>query len=217
MFALPSPATQVISWSKFSSQPLAAVVLADVKTWLNRPLEDTYWDAETTTLIIVAVRSIEQYCEMTIAPSVLVGHLPDFPGPSFRLDARPFRSVTSIEYVEPLAGEIITVPATDYLAQKAPQATGWLDLADTASWPATAKRRDAVRITVEAGFTALPDDIKHAIAVTVAHLDKGRGDGDGGSGGRLANTAQNSSGPSVIPGPAKALLAPYKLMTFRAF
>ena len=43
-------------------------------------------------------------------------------------------------------------------------------LGDGAAWPVCAKRWDAIRITATAGFETVPDDIQHALLMTIAAI-----------------------------------------------
>ena len=51
-------AAPIIQWTKLSSTPIAGLVLDNLKTWIHRPLEDSFWNAEAQSLIIVAQRAI---------------------------------------------------------------------------------------------------------------------------------------------------------------
>lgn len=211
---------EVIQWRRVAVEPLSAVVLSTLKTWINRPLEDAFWDRESAVLVKVAQQAIERHCQMAIAPTTWLGTLSELQD-AMRIMQRPFVSVDKIEYVDPVAGAVTTVPASVYQFGPMSQSMGWLQVGDGQDWPTAAVRQDAYRLTVKTGFygldptkAELPDDILHALMMTVAALDSNRGDEGGGGGGGLSNTVwgqTHASGPSVIPSGAKALLAPYRL------
>lgn len=216
MLLVPPPV--IIRWQKTASDPLGSVVLNAVKMWLNRPVEDTAWDRETTTLIKVAQQAIEKYCQMSLAPSTWVGTLPQLYD-QFRVSIRPFSSIDKIEIVTPTTGAIETVDPSLYQVGPVSQMMGYVQIGNGVSWPDTARRLDAVRVTARTGFfnvqgaPEVPDDIMHALFETVATLDlKRASDGEGGGG--LNNTvwgATHTQAPLVLPASAQALLAPYTL------
>ena len=205
------PAVQIRWTPSDVTAPADPVVdLNTVKTFINRPLEDTFWDDEIRSFLRVAERTIEQFCQLTLSHGSYVGTLPAF-YPRIKINKRPFTNVTGIDYVEHSTGEIKTVATSVYGVAPLAQDCGMVFLGDAQEWPDAARRMDAVRITITAGFPdGLPDDLLHALLMTVAALDKGRGD-DSGSGGRMTVYAmkQATSGRSIIPIEARSLLAPY--------
>ena len=219
MFAFSSSARKCVEppilWTKVSSVSIAPLVLNDVKTFVNRPLEDVFWDAETTTLIIVAQRAIEQHCQIAIAPTVWSGTAPMFP---VKLLRRPFLAVTALNYVDPDTGTITAVDPTTYLATPDRQMMGLLLPGSGTDYPTPAVRPDAVQLTVTTGWPVdglgnpiIPEDIVHALKMTVAAIDMNRGDVHV-SGGHLEQTVYgqtHSGSSSIIPSPALALLGPY--------
>jgi len=220
-YKLAAPPAPVALWTKTATTPIDGPILATIKTWINRPLEDVFWDSEAATLFTVAQRVIEKWCEMAIAPATWVGTMPFLP-PSFRIIKRPFLTVTAISVVDPDTGAVTALDPATYLAMPASQMCGHVQLADGQTWPALAKRPDAVRITVTTGWPlgaddnpVLPDELTHALAVVVAYLDANRGDSGGGGAGRLANTVwgqTHPTGASALPAEAQALLSPLKYM-----
>lgn len=204
-------------WTKTASDAVPGIPLNVVKTWLNRPLEDTFWDAETQALLIVALRAVEAWCHISIAPSTWVATMP-YLLPEQRIVRRPFLSVESIQYVDP-DGNTVTADTSIYQVAKAPQKTGLVRIGYGGTWPATADRADAVTMTVKTGWPldaddnpVLPDEIMHGIRMTVASLDTQHGDADP-SGGSLANTVwgqTHSQAAPIIPQLAQAVLAPWR-------
>jgi hypothetical protein len=197
-----------VVWSRVSEAPIDAIVMQDLKAWIQRPLEDDFWNAEATALILAAQRAIERRCEVALGTSVWMGVAPIFPA---RISKRPFIGVTKLEYVNPKTGEIVEIPAANYVAAPDLQRDGQMLAAVDYEWPKLAVRPDAVRVTVSAGYgNALPQDLVHALLMTVAALDSNRGDSGGGS--RLDNTVWGQTVGAtggIIPKGAMALLAPY--------
>jgi hypothetical protein len=213
--ALCAPPTSSIQWTKVASQSVAALAMSTLKTWINRPLEDVFWDTEAAALALVAQRAIEAHCEITMMPSAWVGTCPWFPWGD-TLVRRPFGAVTRIDYTTPDGAQQI-LDGGLYFSELTSQFCGTIRPADNREWPALARRSDAVRLTVGTWFAGnLPEDIMHALMMTVAHLDSNRGDMGGGSGGGgLSNTvygATHANAPSIIPMAAQALLRPYRYM-----
>lgn len=211
---LTAPAAETIQWRQTASTPIADVVLNDVKTWINRPVEDTFWDAETIGLIRTAQRAIEAHCQITLSTSTWVGTLSRFHD-RMRLFRRPFLAVDSIQYVD-TAGEILTLDPVLYQAAPVGQMCGQIVLADDEDWPDTARRMDAVRITARTGFVALdgvtpelPHEIMHALKMTVSELDSARGDADQGGSGNKTVYAMKQIKSGYLNAPIRELLAPY--------
>jgi len=212
----------VWQWTKVSEPQVVSAIpalLAFVKTFINRPLEDTFWDAETEQLITVAQAAIETYLQMSIEPATWLGTAPRLTHGTV-IAKRPFLDVVGIQYVDPISGVSTTLDPSTYLVEDYAQRRGLIRLAATAQWPCAAQRRDAWRVMVTTGWPLdsdsnpiIPPDLMHALAMTVAALDASRG--DGGGGGHLDNTVwgqTHAGGASVIPAGARALLASYRLV-----
>lgn len=198
-----------VLWTKVSSLALSGVAMDAIKTWINRPLEETFFDMETQGLVLAAQRAIEQRCRMSLARTVWAGTAWGFP---VKIMQRPFVSVDKVEYVDPSSGEVLTADPATYVSAPDLQFMGQLLPSDRNDWPDIANRPDAVRLTVTAGFgDVIPNDIMHALLMTVANLDLNRGDVMA-SAGHLAQTVYgqtHSQAPNVIPQGAMALLGPY--------
>ena len=191
--------------------------LTTTKTFLNRPLEDTFFDAEVAMLLKAARRAVEAHCRLALAPATWVGVCRELPRDGLRLGAaRPFRSVEKIEYVDADTGQIVIMDPALYIASPAAQFCGAVELGDGLDWPPIARRADAVRITAKTGFydldgttPRLPDDVRQAVLMTVAALDANHGDGGSGGGGGVTVFALQNVHASPIPEVARVLLAPY--------
>lgn len=206
-------------WSVVTPGSAVTVPLDELKDFVNRPREDTFWDAEYLSFLKVARAEIERAAQFTLGGTTYRATLPAF-FDRIRLNKRPFVSVEQIEYVAADTGEITTVPSTLYHALPVDQDCGMVFLGDGLSWPAAARRHDAVRITVKAGyavdsteagagFPEMPEEIRHALLMTIAAIETKRGDDPGGNTG--ANTTvyamKSSRGGSIIPMEARTLIA----------
>lgn len=221
---LTAPQALLIQWKQTAVTKLEDVLtLEDVKTWLNRPLEDNFWDQETARLIRVAVRAIEHHCQFTLCPATWAGTLPRFYD-QFRITKRPLHNVVSLAYVDRTTGEMTTVDPSIYQVGTVSQQCGMITLGDGEMWPDAATRMDAVRIVVETGFYGmdgttpeLPPDIVHALSMTVAELDANRGD-EGGSGPGSSTTvyAMKQVRGGYLNQSVRDLLAPYTYQSFTA-
>lgn len=212
-FELPVPNLPV--WDKVSGGDALAIDLDDLKNFLNIPLQDTYFDAEKTAFARAAQSAIESFCHINLTPAVWTCYLSEFVD-TIRIDRRPFTTVTKIEYAHPETGEITTLPTDTYGVAPYLQKTGIVTRANGAQWPDTATRIDAVRITVSCGFAvgSLPSDIKQALFITVAALDRSRA--DEGAADKSTNTIyglKNQTAASILPPEAKALLNPHTYKT----
>lgn len=208
-FELPVPNLPV--WEKVSGGAALAIDLDEIKNFLNIPLQDTYFDAEKSAFAQAAQAAIEQTCNINLTNTTWVGYLSEFVD-TIRIDRRPFVNVTKIEYVEPIAGEIVTLPTANYGVSRYLQKTGVVTRANGVLWPDTATRMDAVQITVTSGFPSgsLPSDIKQALLITIAALDRSRA--DEGAADKSNNTIyglKNQTAASILPPEARALLNPY--------
>jgi hypothetical protein len=216
--AYASPPASVVRWRKTASGVALSVSLDEIKKWLNKPVEDTYFDTELTTIAKAAQSLIERHCQFQMTFGTWVGTLAEATD-SIRLLRRPFVDVTGIEYVAE-DGTITTMPTTQYHALEHSQSIGMLMLGDGLEWPAMARRLDAMRITVRSGYSLdaseitagareLPEDIRRALLMTIASMDASHGDDAGGSSNTTVYAMKQASGAGTIPQSAKMLLAPY--------
>lgn len=217
--ALATPPAVIANWRKTAQGEPLAVSLNEVKTFVNRPIEDIFWDDEYARFIKTAIYEIERVCRIDLTAKTWVGTLSSF-WDRVRIVKRPFLDVTGIEYVA-TDGTILTADADLYHALPAEQMTGMVFRGDGVNWPATARRQDAVRITVRSGFgiteeevadgyPALPDEIRHALLMTIAALETKRGDDSQSGGGNVTVYAmKNARGGAILPPEAKSLLMDY--------
>lgn len=212
IYSAPPPVTP--KWSVVTAGTALPVNLDKVKTFIHRPLEDTFWDTELTGFVRIATREIEKHLQMDLVQSTFRASLPYFTE-NIRINRRPFQSISKIDYVAP-DGTITTVPSTLYHAMPIAQECGAIFLADRQQWPEIASRWDAVRIDVVAGYASgqLPPDIEHALLMTVAAMDSKRGDQQEQGGSDVTVYAmKQAKGNSLIPVEARALISQYRLQT----
>lgn len=217
--SLSTPPAVVANWRMTAQGAPLAVSLDEVKTFVNRPIEDPFWDDEYTRFIKTAMYEVERVCRIDLTAKTWVGTVAGF-WDRIHLVKRPFVDVSGIQYVDP-AGTISTLDPDLYQALGVSQMTGMVFKGDGVSWPDAARRQDAVRITVRSGFgiadsevnagyPAFPDEIKHALLMTVAALETKRGDDSQSGGSNVTVYAmKNSRGGSLLPPEAKSLLADY--------
>jgi uncharacterized phiE125 gp8 family phage protein len=158
--------------------PAADVVtLAEAKAHLR--VEHGEEDTLITTYLQAAINRLDGFagilgrCLITQSWRVDTYDVP--PDDTIRL-LFPDVSAVSIAYVDPDGATQTLDAAVYHLVHDA--MGGRVDLAHGASWPATAIRPDAVRVTVTAGYgataAAVPHPIKAAILLMVADLYRNR-------------------------------------------
>lgn len=93
-----------------------------------------------------------------------------------RLSVEPLISVSAVEYIAAGATSW-TAFSSDYWAAYTDAEGGWVELLDDATWPDTAKRPEAVRVTYVAGHNRpadIPQAVLHAARLMVAHYYENR-------------------------------------------
>lgn len=166
-----------------------AVTLATVKEHLRIDASDTSDDAYLTTLISVATDFIEKYTKRDLITRTYETKRDCFPGindvecfglvSGFEIRRSELQSIASIQY-EDTDGNTQTVASTVYYAT---DSTRWsqIILDDNQVWPTdVARKKQAITITFNAGYgadeTSVPDGLKQALLMTIAHLYSNRGD-----------------------------------------
>ncbi|MDX2308077.1 MAG: hypothetical protein NW216_07560 [Hyphomicrobium sp.] len=190
------------------------VSVAELKTHIGLPPEDTSRDVELTAFIVAAMRAVEAFASIRVR-RVTVTAAMNLTHERFALCIRPFASMTRIDIVADGTGEITTVPTATYHVQPTGQHAARVVLGADAEWPDIAVRDDAVRAVYEAGWAdvaSVPADVKLAILMTAAKLDANRGDCGCDDGGGGTVYAMKNSRPSALPETAAMLLQPYLYM-----
>ena len=103
--------------------------------------------------------------------------LSEFPCGAIELPVEPLIGVTKIEYIAEGATTWSEISNDQYEAFSTPGAA-YVRMLDGLSWPSTATRAAAVRVTYDAGFgvkvSDVPRGITHAAKLLVAHLFENR-------------------------------------------
>lgn len=213
------PTANVARWTRTSGGEALPVALDAVKVFTNRPVQDTAFDDELTRFVRAAQSAIERECHLCLTPCTWQGDLPAL-YERIRLTKRPFVDVTGVDYVA-IDGTITALDTSYYHIQDEPQMIGMLYCAENVALPETARRRDAVRITLKAGYAltdtdesagypALPEELHHAVLMTVAALEKARGDTEASTGNVTVYAMKQSRGAGLVPPEAMALISTYK-------
>lgn len=137
-------------------------------------------DALIETLITAARQHVERYTYLAVAERQVEARVTAFDDDGVDIPVSPVQSIVSVKYVDS-SGVEQTVESGDY------ELGGSLDgpallLKHGSSWPTDVyDRADAVRITVEAGFTMgspndnpLPGPVRAAILLVLTHLYENR-------------------------------------------
>ncbi|MEM7810277.1 MAG: hypothetical protein AAF532_02205 [Planctomycetota bacterium] len=149
------------------ASPSPAVTRAEAKRQL-RELAD---DAEIDRLITAAVGFVERDLALSLTPRTVRASFERFPcvddpdGLVLSWRYGPVSSLTSIEY-RPAGDAWVTLDPADYevdLASEPPR------VAPLDSWPHVPRGLDRVRLTFEAGFTVVPEELKQALLLLVEH------------------------------------------------
>ncbi|MBS0207512.1 MAG: phage head-tail connector protein [Planctomycetes bacterium] len=158
------------------------VTLAEAKDWARVEITDD--DALITSLIVAARRYVEAHLKRALITQTWKLTADQFPvlgqqwtlvGPELRLPLPPLQSVTSIVY-EASDGTPITLDPSTYIVDTISQ-PGRITPAYSQSWPAARPVPGSVQIAYVAGYgdaSAVPDSIKTAIKLLVAHWYKNR-------------------------------------------
>lgn len=154
-----------------TGQPLS---LADAKTHLGILGQDD--DNRVNDLIRVATDYVERSFtgQRQIMPATYDYTLGAFPNRRHIWIPRPpLQSITSVKYFD-TSNVQQTWATSNYIVKTPDETQGWIERVSTASWPATYDRSDAVTIRFVAGYSVIPDSIKHALKLLVGHLNENR-------------------------------------------
>lgn len=150
-----------------ATQP--AVTLEEAKTQIGLYGGDL--DELVTRLINAATESVERYTGRALVTQTWRLSLDEFPVGEIRVPRPPLGSISSVAYTDEngtnqTLSDSLYVVTTDIEPARIEPAYGEV-------WPATRCQREAVRVTYTAGYggdaTAVPEAIRHAILLTVAH------------------------------------------------
>ena len=152
------------------------VTLTEVKAQCR--VDGTDDDTKLNSLIAAATDYVERYTGRAIVSQTWKVVLDEF-ADEMLLPKGPVQSVSSITYTD-TAGDPQTLSASVYTADLAndPQR---VVLNDGQSWPETDDAVNVVTITFVAGYSAVPESLKHAILLLISQWYDNR---DGLGGGR---------------------------------
>lgn len=167
------------------------VTLAEAKAHLRVDHSDD--DTYIASLITAAREQAESYCELVIPVQQFKYDLDCFPA-SISLPNVPVISIDSIAYID---GSGASQPLTEYYLSRTPVSAS-IESAYSESFPVTELGRDKVSVTFTAGFSDMPETIKHAIKLIIGSLYEQRED-------HAAGITINS-----VPWSSKALLNTHK-------
>jgi uncharacterized phiE125 gp8 family phage protein len=154
------------------------ITLAEVKRQLFLAESDTSQDAELLSRIQAAREKWESDTDTYLLTQTLSVTAEAFAGREIELSGRPIQSITSIQYydenntLQTFSSSLYSFNATERE----------IELKWNETWPVTAIRWDAVKITYVAGYTsiaAVPAIYKQSMLHFVTYLQYGnRGDND---------------------------------------
>lgn len=153
------------------------VALQDVKDHL-RVADGGIDDYYISGLISAASGAVEEMTGRAVVTQTWALSLPSVSGKVY-LPKTPVQSVSSIAYYDAdNASQTLTV--SDYYLFK-DQEKAWLEPKPNAVWPTTYDRADAVTITFVAGYSTVPQELKHAALLLIEHWYEHRGATEGGA------------------------------------
>ena len=185
-----------------TTEPLTT---AEAKTHLRVTIsaDDAYIDA----LVKACRQTAEKELRRSLITQTWERTLDAFPttaNAEIRLDMPPVIAITSVKYLESVAGTLLTLNATSYTLDSKSE-PGWLVPAYGYVWPDTYATINAVTVTYTAGYGAaaadVPQAIKQWILVHVGHY--------------YENREATMPGVSITPLPfVGGLLDGYRVVTF---
>ena len=159
-------------------------------------------DALIARLITAARQMAENELRRAILPQTWELTLDKFPD-AIKLAYPPLIGVTTVKYLEPVAGVSTTLNALSYTVDGKSE-PGWIVPAYGYAWPDTYDAINGVTVTYTAGWATaadVPAAIKAWIMLHIGHL--------------YENREATMPGVSILPLPfISALLDPYRVVTF---
>lgn len=139
------------------------VTLAEAKKYLRVDVTDD--DTLITALITAAREHVEHASGRSWATQTLELTFEEFGG-ALELEQGPVTAITSIKYID-TSGVERTLGAGEYVLR------GEI-VQEVDAWPATYATEDAVKVRYTVGETVIPQAVKTAILVMLAHLYENR-------------------------------------------
>lgn len=154
------------------------VTLVEAKRQLFLSESDTSQDAELTSRVQAAREQWEHDTDTVTMTTTLSATSDCFSGREIELTGRPIQSITSIVYYD--SNDTLQTLSTSKYSFNPTERE--IELAWNETWPATAIRWDAVKVTYVAGYSSIasvPAIAKQAILLLVAYYHySNRGDND---------------------------------------
>jgi len=144
------------------------VTLAELKAHCR--IEDTDSDTELQIYLDAATEHLDGYtgtlgrCIVTQTWELV---LDKFPSSAILLELGPLQSVTSVKYYD-TDGVEQTVDSANYTVDTA-SLHGWVVPDAGFSWPSTLDAVNVVKVRYVAGYTSVPNPLKHAILLLAGH------------------------------------------------
>lgn len=142
---------------------------AEAKTHLRIDAETD--NATVTSIIKVATEAVQVFTRRQFTQATFTLYLDSFtPNDTgtIRLPRPPLSSLTTFQYIND-DGDLTTVTASDYTTDTDTE-PGRLYLAYDQSWPSFRAIRKAIKIVYVAGYSTIPEDVKHAILLLCGDL-----------------------------------------------
>jgi uncharacterized phiE125 gp8 family phage protein len=148
------------------------ITLAEAKSFCD--IQHSLKDTDISAFIQTAAADVENYTGYALGEQTWVYRSGQWPacGRIVELERSPLLAVASVKYYPAGGGAQATVSSADYYVATGKR-PGFVQFADTYSFPALAVRHDAVEITFTAGWsdvTAIDPVLLHAVKLTVREL-----------------------------------------------
>lgn len=149
------------------------ISLADAKAHCHAGDDE---DAVITLYIAAARERAEFVTGRRFITQTVERVLDSFPTANIELPGSPVQSITSVKYLEAVAGVETTMPGADYVLDKDSE-PGWLMPAYGTQWPSTHPTALAVRVRYVAGWAdaaSVPANLRYALLLGVgeAYLNR---------------------------------------------
>lgn len=162
--------------------------LDEVKTHLRLEVDETDEDTLLGLIRSAATRYVETICNMSFLPRSVTVSFSRWPcrNEDFKFPIRPIRSILAVRYNDP-SGNTVVMPPADYRF-RALKTGGMLAPLYDQAWPDHLDDRYPVDVDMEVGFlpdnplappaewtfSAVPDELKYAILLTVGDMYENR-------------------------------------------
>lgn len=157
---------------KVTVAPASLITLAEAKDHLE--IDHTDKDTLITSLVAAASQMIDGFdgavgkaiAEQTATYSIKRGE--DY----ISLPVFPVKSLSGVSYFD--ASNVSQTIDTANFRLFGNEDGAWLETVDGFTWPTVFDRPDAITFTLVCGFAAVPEAIKHAVKLIVAHWFENR-------------------------------------------